>query len=155
MRILSSTNVSSDFVGHKVRARRSAYLTLLWDVSSSLSRRLPIPIATVGVLEVLLLCCSSTFNPSDEGGGVLLARGVLSVILAEEVIAVHLAEEVLVVLLRSNHLPFVHQSPIFHLYSPLASSSPLPVQVVYVASLSVSSTPEASQWSHRPRRAYR
>ena len=98
----------------------------------------------------------------------LLARGVLGVILAEEVIAVLLAEEVLVVLLRSNHLPFVPQSPILHSYSPLvgallwilstkvmASSSPLPVQVVYVASLSVSFTPVASQWSHRPHCAYR
>ena len=52
-----------DFVDLKDNVRRSAYLTLLWDVSSSLSRRLSNLISTVGVLEDLLLCCSSTVNP--------------------------------------------------------------------------------------------
>ena len=80
MRILASTNFSSDFVGHNVKARRSAYLTLLWDVSSSLSMRLSIPITTVGVLEGLLLCCSLTFDPFNPVtclARVQLADGVL------------------------------------------------------------------------------
>ena len=53
-----------DFFGLKDNVRRNAYLNLLWDVSSSLSRRLSDLIATVGGLEDLLLCCSSTVDPS-------------------------------------------------------------------------------------------
>ena len=60
----------------------------------------------VEVLECLPQRWSSTPG-SNEGGGVLLARGVLGVILAEEVVVVLLAEEVLLVLLGSTHLPFV------------------------------------------------
>ena len=41
-----------DYVGLKDNVRRSAYLFLLWDVSSSLSQRLSDLIATVGISKI-------------------------------------------------------------------------------------------------------
>ena len=69
-----------DFFVLKDNVRRNAYLNLLWNVSSSLSRRLSDLITTVGGLEDLLLCCSSKVDPSVPYSSVLHLVVTLSLV---------------------------------------------------------------------------